>query len=45
MMQHHKWNLYDIEMMTPWERDVYSRLLIAQMKEEEERNKSRNSGR
>ena len=39
MIQHHKWSLHEIESMTPWERDVYSKLLIAHMKEEAQRAK------
>ena len=39
MMQHHKWSLTEIENMTPWERDIYIKLLIAHMKGESERAK------
>ena len=39
MMQHHKWSLTEIENMTPWERDIYIKLLIAHMKEEADRAK------
>ena len=40
MVQHHKWSLHEIDTMTPWERDLYSKLLIAHMKDESERAKS-----
>ena len=39
MMQHHKWGLSDIEHMMPWEREVYTKLLIAHMEEEADRAK------
>jgi len=36
-MQHHKYSLYDIEHMMPWERDSYVILLTQYIKEENER--------
>jgi hypothetical protein len=39
MMQHHKYSLYDIENMMPWERAVYIELLAQHVKEIEERNR------
>ncbi len=48
LMQHHKYSLTELNDMIPWERDVYVNLLIAHLKEEEERikkqqNKNRTS--
>ena len=38
-MQHHKYNLNDLENMIPWERLVYIDLLKNFIKQEEERIK------
>ena len=38
-MQHHKYTLADLENMLPWEREVYVDMLIAYIKEENEKNK------
>jgi len=35
-MQDHKYSLQDIEMMIPWEREIYTSLLIQDLKEQEE---------
>ena len=37
MIQHHKWNLSDIENLVPFERQVYVLLLQQWIKEENER--------
>ncbi len=37
LMQHHKYNLRDIEQMIPWERTIYINLLQAYLKEQEEK--------
>lgn len=37
MMQHHNYNLYDLENMMPFERDIYVELLSQHIKEENER--------
>ena len=37
MMQHHNYNLYDLENMIPFERDIYVELLSKHIKEENER--------
>ena len=37
LMQHHKYNLSDIENMIPWERDIYVTLLKNWSEEEEQR--------
>ena len=39
MMQHHKYSLYDLENMIPWERYIYIDLLKQYIKEEEDRIK------
>ncbi len=38
-MQHHKYNITEIENMIPWERDIYVDMLITYIKEENERRK------
>jgi|TARA_Y100000004_G_scaffold109285_1_gene122577 hypothetical protein len=41
-MQHHKYSLSEIEHMMPWERQVYTSLLvqhIEKVKQEQENNK------
>lgn len=40
MAQHHKWSVTEIESMAPWERDIYSGLLMEYIKEENERIRS-----
>ena len=40
MMQFHKYSLTELENMMPWEREVYVRFIMDQIKKEEaERNK------
>ena len=39
MMQHHKYSLTELEMMMPWEREIYMGLLMQWIKEENERIK------
>lgn len=34
-MQHHKYSLNEIDMMIPWEKEVYVNMLIDFIKEEE----------
>ena len=33
-MQHHKYNLNDIDSMIPWERDIYITMLIQYIEDE-----------
>jgi len=40
MVQHHKWDLEQLENMLPWEREVYVQMLIEFVEEENERIKS-----
>ena len=43
LMQHHKYNLSDLENMIPWERQVYLGLLTQYLKEESERQQKENA--
>lgn len=45
LVQHHKWAYGDLMEMIPWERQVYVALLLAFLKEENERLKQENMGR
>ena len=38
-MQHHKYSLTELENMMPWEREVYTGLLLEHIKKEEEQYK------
>ena len=38
-MQHHKYNITEIENMLPWERDIYVDMLINYIKEENQKRK------
>ena len=38
-MQHHKYSLYEIENMIPWERDIYLDMLVNYIKEENKKRK------
>ena len=42
LMQHHKWQLSEIENMMPWEREIYVILLTQYIEEENERIKNQN---
>jgi len=37
LMQHHKYSLNEIDMMIPWEKEVYVNMLVNFIKEEEMR--------
>ena len=39
-MQHHGYSLTELEMMMPWERDIYITLLLQWLEEEKERRKA-----
>ena len=39
VMQHHNYSLSELDEMMPWEREVYIRLLLDHLKEEERRQK------
>ena len=34
MLQHHKWSLFELENMMPWEREIYVGLLIEHLEEQ-----------
>ena len=38
-MQHHKYSLSELEMMMPWEREVYVSMLVNHLKDEEAKHK------
>lgn len=38
-MQHHKYSLYEIENMIPWERDIYLDMLKNYIEEENRKQK------
>jgi len=40
-MQHHKYSLTELNMMLPWEREIYVNLLINYIKEEKEKQRER----
>lgn len=37
LMQHYKYSLNDLEVMLPWERDIYISLLLQHIQEENDR--------
>jgi len=39
LMQYHKYSLWEIENMLPWERDIYVALLQQHLEEEEAKQK------
>jgi hypothetical protein len=41
MMQHHKYSLFELENMIPWERDIYVAMLIQYVEEQNEKIKQR----
>jgi len=42
MVQHHNWNIEEIENMMPWEREFYVILLNKHIQEENERIQKQN---
>ena len=40
MIQHHKYSLTELELMLPWEREVYVQLLVKWLEEEEQRHRA-----
>ncbi len=42
MMQHHGYSLTELDNMMPWERDIYTSMLMEHIKEENEKAKNRN---
>jgi hypothetical protein len=45
LMQHHKYSLTELELMLPWERDIYVNMLAQYIEEETEKIKQRNAER
>ncbi len=41
MMQYHNWSLTELDNMVPWEREVYTKLLMKHLEEEERKAKQR----
>ena len=44
-MQHHKYSLTELENMMPWEREIYTSLLMAYIKDENEKVNMQNKQR
>tara|TARA_B100000131_G_scaffold321617_1_gene372885 strand:+ start:14378 stop:14515 length:138 start_codon:yes stop_codon:yes gene_type:complete len=44
-MQNHKYSLTDIEMMMPWEREIYVEMLIEDIKKQNEEAEKQNMRR
>jgi hypothetical protein len=40
-MQHHHYSLTEIEMLIPWEREVYLNMLLDYLKEKKEQERQR----
>jgi len=45
LMQHHKYSLTEIEMMIPWEKEIYVTQLLTYIKEENKKIEERNAKR
>jgi len=41
LIQHHKYSLFELENMMPWERDIYVSMLIAYLEEENQKIKEK----
>ena len=44
-MQHHKYSLTELELMLPWEREIYVNLLSNYIKEENDKMALKNAGK
>tara|TARA_Y200000002_G_scaffold309853_1_gene266420 strand:- start:38 stop:238 length:201 start_codon:yes stop_codon:yes gene_type:complete len=40
MKQHHRWSIEEMEMMIPWEREIYAGLLQQFLEEERDKQKA-----
>ena len=38
-MQHHKYSLTELENMMPWEREIYTKLLVQYLEDENQRQR------
>jgi hypothetical protein len=45
LMQHHKYSLSELELMLPWEREIYVALLVDHVKEENEKARKRTTSK
>jgi len=43
LMQNHNWNLSDIELMLPWEREIYVTMLVEDLKSQKEQQRQQNA--
>ena len=43
LMHHHKWSLYELERMAPWEKTIYLDMLQEFLAEEERRQREHES--
>ena len=43
LMQYHRWSLWEIESMIPWERDIYVELLTQHLEEEKTKQQQMNN--
>ena len=41
MMQHHKYQLTELDNMMPWEREIYIKLLLQHLEEQREKERLR----
>ena len=39
LLHHHKWSLYDVEQLMPWEKHIYIELLNEWVREQEDKAK------
>lgn len=44
-MQHHKYSLFELESMLPWERDIYVAMLYQYIEQENEKLKQKQNER
>lgn len=44
LIQYHKYSLWEIENMIPWERDIYVEMLKQHLEEEELKQKQQSNG-
>ena len=44
-MKHHKYSLFELENMIPWEREIYVAMLIQYIEEENEKIKQRQNAK
>lgn len=42
MMQHHKYSLEELENMMPWEREIYTSMLVEHIEEENKKMEQSN---